>query len=107
MMICGNRRVVYSTLAVVSADNLGSLILGGFKESCSAIKMCRHCMATKENTQTKVCNNLSLCVYICDWIYNNRQLYYHHFIYQFVIFQTLLPLCLIRFVPEVGKLAVS
>ena len=25
----------YGTLAVVSADNLGSLALGGFKESCT------------------------------------------------------------------------
>ena len=50
--------VVYGTLVVVSADNLGSLALGGFKESCSAIKMCRHCMASKEDSQTKVKDNL-------------------------------------------------
>ena len=55
MMIRGNPRNIHGTIAVVSADNLGSLALGGFKESCSAIKMCRHCMATKEDTQTKVC----------------------------------------------------
>lgn len=54
MTICGNPRVVYGTLAVVSADNLGSLALGGFKESCSAMKMCRHCMASKEDIQIKV-----------------------------------------------------
>ena len=40
---------------MVSADNLGSLLLGGFKESCTAIRMCRFCMATKEDTQKKVC----------------------------------------------------
>jgi len=45
---------LFGTLATVSADNLGSLALGGFKESCSATKMCRHCMATKEESQTKV-----------------------------------------------------
>lgn len=42
---------------MISADNLGSLLLGGFKESCSALRMCRHCMATKEDTQIKVCCN--------------------------------------------------
>ena len=30
----------YGTLAVVSADNLGSLALGGFKESCTAYRCC-------------------------------------------------------------------
>ena len=45
---------MYGTIAVVSADNLGSLALGGFKESCSAIRMCRHCMATKENSKKEV-----------------------------------------------------
>ena len=45
---------MFGALAIVSADNLGSLALGGFKESCSALKMCRHCMATKEESQTKV-----------------------------------------------------
>lgn len=55
MTIFGQKRTIYGTLAVVSADNLGSLALGGFKESCTALKMCRHCMATKEESQTKVC----------------------------------------------------
>ena len=34
---------------MVSADNLGSLALGGFKESCTATKMSWQCMATKGN----------------------------------------------------------
>jgi len=46
---------LYGALVIVSADNLGSLALGGFKESCSALKMCRHCMATKDESKTKVC----------------------------------------------------
>jgi len=45
---------MYGTLAIVSADNLGSLALGGFKESCTALKMCRHCMAERKDAQTKV-----------------------------------------------------
>ena len=55
MTIFGQKRTIYGTFAVVLADNLGSLALGGFKESYTALKMCRHCMATKEESQTKVC----------------------------------------------------
>jgi len=50
----GKTVYVYGTIAVVSSDNLASLALGGFKESCSATKMCRHCMTTKEESQVKV-----------------------------------------------------
>ena len=52
--IRGEPQKLYGALTIVSADNLGSLALGGFKESCTALKMCRHCMATKEESQTKV-----------------------------------------------------
>ena len=55
MMILGQTKTIYGTVAVISADNLGSLALGGFKESCSATRMCRHCMTTKADSQTKVC----------------------------------------------------
>ena len=48
------RRVFYGTLATVSADNLGSLALGGFKESCSSLRCCRHCMATQDTARSKV-----------------------------------------------------
>lgn len=47
MDVCG-------TLAVVSGDNIGSCALGGFKESCSAYRMCRHCMATQDNFRSLV-----------------------------------------------------
>jgi len=53
-MINGDHQVFYGTLAIVSADILGSLALGGFKESCSAKKMCRQCMAIRDEAQTKV-----------------------------------------------------
>ena len=48
---------MYGIIAIVSADNLGILALGGFKESCmhSSLKMCRHCMATKDESQHQVC----------------------------------------------------
>ena len=42
------------SIALVSADNLGSLLLGGFKESCSAYRCCRQCMATQESARMKV-----------------------------------------------------
>lgn len=42
---------MFGTITAISADNIGSLLLGGFKESCSALKLCRHCMATKEESQ--------------------------------------------------------
>ena len=52
--INGKPQIIFGALAVVSADNLGSLLVGGFKESCSAYRLCRHCMATKEDTETQV-----------------------------------------------------
>jgi len=54
-LIQGAPKVMYGTLAIISADNLGSLAFGGFKESCTSIKMCRHCMATKDESQHLVC----------------------------------------------------
>lgn len=45
---------MYGTLAAVSADNLGSLALGGFKESCSAYRCCRHCYATHDTIACQV-----------------------------------------------------
>lgn len=50
----GKDRTLFGTIAAIAADNLGSLALGGFKESCTAYKMCRYCMATKETATTKV-----------------------------------------------------
>lgn len=45
---------MFGTIAAISADNLGSLALGGFKESSSAYRLCRHCMATREESKSKV-----------------------------------------------------
>ena len=47
---------IHGALAAVSADNLGSLALGGFKESCTAYRCCRHCMATLDMARSKVHN---------------------------------------------------
>ena len=45
---------LFGTVAVISANNFGSLALGGFIESCSAIKMCRHCMTSRDKSKKKV-----------------------------------------------------
>ena len=55
----GMPRVFHETVAAVSADNLGALALGGFKESCSAYRCCRQCLATHETATTKVCSELT------------------------------------------------
>ena len=52
--IQGSTKLVYGTVAAVSADNLGSNALGGFKESCSALRPCRQCLATQEEARCKV-----------------------------------------------------
>lgn len=54
MTISGRIQKVYRTIAAVSADNLGSLALGGFKESCNAFRCCRQCMTTQETFKLKV-----------------------------------------------------
>ena len=55
----GVSRVFHGTVAAVSADNLGALALGGFKESCSAYRCCRQCLATHETATTEVYKNLT------------------------------------------------
>ena len=55
-MIRGHPKRMYGAPAVVSADNLGSLGLEGFKGSCSALRMCRQCMTTKAESQKQVNN---------------------------------------------------
>ena len=41
-------------MTVVSADNPASASLGGFKQSASAYRFCRHCMGVSEEIQSKV-----------------------------------------------------
>ena len=49
----GEPKLYFGTLCVVSADNLGSCALGGFKEGSTAYQGCRHCMATPEQLKSK------------------------------------------------------
>ncbi len=50
----GNSEVVYGAMVCVSADNPASNLLGGFKESSSAYRPCRQCLATRVDSKTKV-----------------------------------------------------
>ena len=58
-----NQWTTKAFLTVISADNLGSLLLGGFKESYSAYRMCRHCLCTKDGSTTQVRMNISTNFY--------------------------------------------
>ena len=55
------RQCFQGTLAVGSADNLASQLLGGFKNLSGALRKCRYCMATFETMQTKVRVDLIPC----------------------------------------------
>lgn len=48
------------TITVVSADNPASAYMGGFKQSASAFRFCRHCTGSKEDIKSQVC----LCKYM-------------------------------------------
>ena len=78
--IQGTQKVLFGTLAAVSADNLGSLALGGFKESCTAYRCCRHCMATRDMMSSKVCRP-------CHVLCNVQFRYSNHFVYMYMQFR--------------------
>ncbi len=46
----------YETVLLCLADTLAAHQLGGFKEGVGfSLRICRDCMATREDIQTKVC----------------------------------------------------
>jgi len=51
----GERHSLRGTIAFISGDNLGSQLIGGFKEGAGARLKCRHCMGSANDIQTKVC----------------------------------------------------
>ena len=55
-IINGQSERWYGTITIVSADNLASQLVGGYKQLGSALRKCRFCMATDEEVQTKVRN---------------------------------------------------
>ena len=48
-LIRGITRAIKGTLAAMSADNLASCALGGFKEGSTAEHGCRQCMTTPDD----------------------------------------------------------
>ena len=63
-MIKNERKSLAGTISFVSGDNLGSQLIGGFKEGSGAHKKCRHCMGTTDAIKSMV----SLWS-IINWIY--------------------------------------
>lgn len=53
-LVNGVVRHFRGTVTVVSADNPASCSLGGFKQSASAFRYCRHCTGTDGDIQSKV-----------------------------------------------------
>ena len=67
------------TVTIVSADNPASASLGGFKQSGSAFRFCRHCMGTEDDIQTKVnvqctfsCTLYMLDIHVCMRMYSTE-----------------------------------
>ena len=56
----------HGTVTVVCADNPASASLGGFKQSGSAFRFCRHCMGTEADIQTKV---ISMCIVLLWYLH--------------------------------------
>ena len=51
---CEGPKQFYGSVATISGDNPGSSAVTGFKESSSAFRLCRQCMATRDNFHLKV-----------------------------------------------------
>ncbi|XP_028417218.1 uncharacterized protein LOC114543833 [Dendronephthya gigantea] len=51
--INGQQRSFRGSIGYISGDNLGSQLLGGFKEGSQAYRKCRECMGIDEQIQTK------------------------------------------------------
>lgn len=49
------------TISVISADNPASAALGGFKQSASAFRFCRHCLGSEADIQSKVQLFVCMC----------------------------------------------
>lgn len=62
-MVNGEVRYFRGSVSIVSADNPASAALGGFKQSASAFRFCRHCMGTGEDINSHV--RMSICECMC------------------------------------------
>jgi hypothetical protein len=75
---------VTGTISVCSADNLGSQELGGYKMGGSSFRMCRHCLGTESDIQSKFLEcqfelrTLSQYNHHCDLIEKQTDLSSHY-----------------------------
>ena len=53
-MINGRKEIIAGSICVLSADNPASCALGGYKESASANRPCRHCMISSSELSSKL-----------------------------------------------------
>ena len=58
------------TVTVVSADNPASASLGGFKQSASAFRFCRHCMGSERVFKQRWILYLYLIYILCPLLQN-------------------------------------
>ena len=56
MTVINNRQTVClkGTISLSSGDNLSSHLFGGYNALSGVLRICRHCMATFDDAQTKV-----------------------------------------------------
>ena len=54
------------TIVLVPGDNLASQFLGGYKALNSALRKCRHCMATMDDMKSKVITVVHVCSVGCQ-----------------------------------------
>ena len=57
----GLNRPLRGSIGPFSDDNLGAHVVGGFIESFSSLRVCRICMGTNDDIQTKVKIYFSPC----------------------------------------------
>ena len=55
LKINGTSCTFHGTIGPLSSDNLGAHCIGGFVESFNSLRICRVCMGTSNDIQTKVC----------------------------------------------------
>lgn len=66
-MVKGETQYLKGSVTVVSADNPASALLGGFKQSASAFRFCRHCMGSEKDVQSKVKDIIALYYYFINY----------------------------------------
>lgn len=62
LTVDGVAKKYHGSISVVSADNLASQELGGYKALNAALRKCRCCMTTDEDMQIKVYKHSRLIV---------------------------------------------